>query len=71
MKTVFTAARLFTPAEEIRDPLFTVEDGVIVEVSSRSGQEVAGNTQVVDFGDAVLVERDQVNLMRKSGAIVG
>ena len=54
MKTVFTAARLFTPAEEIRDPVFTVEDGVIIEVSSRSAKEVPVNAPVVDFGDAVL-----------------
>jgi N-acetylglucosamine-6-phosphate deacetylase len=54
MRTAFTAGRLFTPSVEIRNPLFIVEDGVIVEVSSRSGMEVSENTQVVDFGDAVL-----------------
>src|ERR1051326_3031134 len=54
MKTVFKAARLFTPAEEILDPLFVVDDGVIVEVSSRLGKEIPRNAPVVDFGDAVL-----------------
>src|SRR5450755_1398418 len=54
MRTVFSATRLFTPSEEIRNPLLIVEDGSIIEVSSRSGKEVPGNTQVVDFGNAVL-----------------
>ena len=54
MRTVFTASRLFTPSEEIRNPLFIVEDGVIVEISSRSGKEIPGKTPAVDFGDAVI-----------------
>ena len=54
MRTAFTATRLFTPVEEIRNPLLIVEDGVISEVSSRSGNEVPANTKVVDFGDTVL-----------------
>lgn len=54
MKTAFTACRLYTPAEEIPNPLLVVEDGRISEVSSRSTKEVPGNTALVDFGDAVL-----------------
>src|SRR5271169_828558 len=54
MKTAFTASRLYTPAEEIPNPLLVVEDGRISEVSSRSTKEVPGNTALVDFGDAVL-----------------
>jgi N-acetylglucosamine-6-phosphate deacetylase len=54
MRTAFTATRLFTPVEEIRNPLLVVEDGVISEVSSRSGNEAPANTKVVDFSDAVL-----------------
>lgn len=53
MKTVFTARCLYTPVEEIRDPLLVVEDGRITEVSSRSERETPG-TAVIDFGDAVL-----------------
>jgi len=53
MKTVFTASRLYTPLEEIASPWLVVEDGQIVEVSSRLGRE-AGNAPLVDFGDAVL-----------------
>ncbi len=54
MRTAFTATRLFTPVEEIQNPLLVVEDGVTREISSRSGKEVPANTQVVDFGDAIL-----------------
>src|SRR5579859_4072701 len=54
MKTVFTARRLFTPIEEISDPLLFVEDGRISEVSSRSHTQASGHTSIVDFGDAVL-----------------
>ena len=54
MKTVFTASRLYTPAEEIRNPLLVVEDGVISEISSRSAKEAPGGASLIDFGDAVL-----------------
>src|SRR5207302_1968608 len=54
MRTVFTARRLFTPIEEIQDPLLFIEDGRIYDVSSRSGKDVPSNATVVDFGDAVL-----------------
>jgi len=53
MKTIFTASRLYTPLEEIASPWLVVEDGQIVEVSSRLGKE-AGNAPLVDFGDAVI-----------------
>lgn len=54
MKIAFTARRLFTPLEEIADPLLVVEDGQILEVSSLSAKAVATNTRVVNFGDAVI-----------------
>ncbi|MGA7771229.1 MAG: N-acetylglucosamine-6-phosphate deacetylase [Candidatus Sulfotelmatobacter sp.] len=54
MKTAFTARRLYTPIEEIQNPLLVVEDGLISEVSSRSMKEVPGNTSLIDFGDTVL-----------------
>ncbi|HTW56875.1 MAG TPA: N-acetylglucosamine-6-phosphate deacetylase [Terriglobales bacterium] len=54
MKTVFTASRLFTPIDEIQDPLLTVEDGRIAEIASRTGKAASLNAPVVDFGDAVL-----------------
>lgn len=55
MRTVFTASRLYTPIEEILNPLLVVEDGRIAEVAARSGKEAPGKTAVVDFGDNVLV----------------
>jgi len=54
MKTAFTATRLYTPLEEIQNPLLAVEDGLISEVSSRSTTEVPTNASLIDFGDAVL-----------------
>ena len=54
MKTAFTARRLFTPVEEIEDPLLVVEDGRIAEISSRAGKALAINAQLVDFGDAIV-----------------
>jgi N-acetylglucosamine-6-phosphate deacetylase len=54
MKTAFTAKRLFTPIEEIQNPLLVVEDGRISEVYSRSAKELPPSTSLIDFGDAVL-----------------
>jgi N-acetylglucosamine-6-phosphate deacetylase len=54
MRTIFTARCLYTPAEEILDPLLVAEHGRIAELASRSGKEVPGNAPLVDFGDAVL-----------------
>jgi N-acetylglucosamine-6-phosphate deacetylase len=53
MRTVFIARRLYTPIEEIQNPLLVVEDGKIVEVSSR-GRSEAPNGKVIDFGDVIL-----------------
>jgi N-acetylglucosamine-6-phosphate deacetylase len=54
MKTAFTARRLYTPTEEIPEPLLVAEDGRITELSSRSGKMVPDNATLVDFGDATL-----------------
>src|SRR3954469_12311932 len=53
-KIAFTARHLFTPREEISDPLMIVEDGRITDVSSRLGNAVGKNARLVDFGDAVI-----------------
>jgi N-acetylglucosamine-6-phosphate deacetylase len=52
MKSVFAAHRLYTPLDEIENPLLFVENGVITEISSRSKTDTPANT--VDFGDAVI-----------------
>ena len=54
MKTTFTASRLYTPVEEVDQPLLVVEDGLISQVSSRSAKEMPGKATLIDFGDAVL-----------------
>ena len=54
MRTAFTASRLFTPTEEIQQPLLVVEDGLITEVCSRATKESPSDAVLVDFGDAVI-----------------
>ncbi len=54
MKTAFTARRLYTPTEQIEQPLLVVEDGRITEVAPRAGMAVADHTTIVDFGDATI-----------------
>jgi N-acetylglucosamine-6-phosphate deacetylase len=54
MKTAFTASRLYTPTEEIANPLLFVEDGRITELSSRAATTLPAHNQLVDFGDAII-----------------
>jgi len=54
MKTVVTARRLYTPVEEITNPLLVIEDGLITEISSRDSHTSPSNATVADFGDAAL-----------------
>jgi N-acetylglucosamine-6-phosphate deacetylase len=49
-----TAATLFTPLERIEQPMLLVEDGSIVEVTSRTSRELPGNGRCVDFRGAIL-----------------
>ena len=51
---MFTAARLYTPVEEIQDPLLVVEEGRITETFSRATNEVPANASLIDFGDAIV-----------------
>jgi N-acetylglucosamine-6-phosphate deacetylase len=55
---VLCANRLYTPQEEILNPLVFIEDGLISAVSSRAKREVPGNATVVDLAhdspDAIL-----------------
>src|ERR1700693_5596498 len=46
---VLCAHRLFTPREEILNPLLFIEDGRISGVSSRAQQEIPKNATVIDF----------------------
>lgn len=54
MKTAFTAHCLYTSGEEILEPLLIIEDGRIEEVSSRAGKHLPADTELIDFGDAIL-----------------
>jgi N-acetylglucosamine-6-phosphate deacetylase len=54
MKTAITARRLYTPLDEIADPLMIIEDDRIIDVSSRTSKGLPPKTALVDFGDAVL-----------------
>jgi N-acetylglucosamine-6-phosphate deacetylase len=56
---VLSASRLFTPLEEIADPLVLIEDGLVSAVSSRSQREIPKNATVIDLandglGDAII-----------------
>jgi N-acetylglucosamine-6-phosphate deacetylase len=46
---VLCANRLYTPQEEIRDPLLFIEDGLISAVSSRAQKEIPQGATVVDL----------------------
>jgi N-acetylglucosamine-6-phosphate deacetylase len=54
MKTVITAAILFTPLEHIDSPIVTIEDGHILAINSRKQIEMPSNAQHFDFPDLVL-----------------
>jgi N-acetylglucosamine-6-phosphate deacetylase len=46
---VLGARRLYTPLEEIENPLIFIEDGIISAVSSRGEKEVPNNATIIDF----------------------
>src|SRR5580700_4175207 len=53
---VLSANRLYTPQEEIKDPLLFIEDGLISAVSSRSEREIPKNATVIDLAKEGLAE---------------
>jgi len=54
MKTAFTASRMYTPSEEILDPLLEVDDGRITAISARAERESSSQVPLVDFGEALI-----------------
>lgn len=50
----FTAKSLYTPLVRIDQPIVLVEDGRIVDVSSRGARAIPSGAQVFDFADALL-----------------
>jgi N-acetylglucosamine-6-phosphate deacetylase len=53
---VLCASRLYTPLEEIVNPLLLIEEGLISSVSSRAQQEVPKNATVLDLTNGGLDE---------------
>jgi len=53
---VLSANRLYTPQEEIKDPLLFIEEGLISAVSSRAEREVPKNATVIDLAKDGLAE---------------
>ncbi len=51
---VLSANRLFTPIEEITQPLLFIEDGRISSITSRAHAEVPSNATLIDLADAIL-----------------
>lgn len=55
---VLSAHRLYTPQQEIQNPLVFIEDGIISSISSREQKEIPRHAEVVDlakdFPDSVL-----------------
>jgi N-acetylglucosamine-6-phosphate deacetylase len=50
---VLCADRLFTPQQEIQNPLLFIEDGFISAVSSRAQQEIPSHSTVIDLAKDV------------------
>jgi N-acetylglucosamine-6-phosphate deacetylase len=53
---VLSANRLYTPQEEIKDPLLFIEDGLISAVSSRAERDIPKNAMVIDLASDGLAE---------------
>lgn len=49
-----TAKRLYTPLQQVEQPLVLVEGRRIVEVSTRAARQIPQGIRLVDFGDSVL-----------------
>lgn len=54
MKTVLTAAALFTPLERIESPLVVIEDGRLVIVSSQQQKEMPAAERLFDFPGMII-----------------
>jgi N-acetylglucosamine-6-phosphate deacetylase len=51
---VLRASRLFTPLEEVLNPLVFIEDGLISKISSRDHADLPQKARVIDLADAIL-----------------
>jgi len=55
MKTVITAATLYTPTEQIDSPVVVSEDGRVLSIESRKHRELPAGARHIDFPGMVLV----------------
>jgi N-acetylglucosamine-6-phosphate deacetylase len=55
MDCVITASRLYTPLEQVEQPLVFIADGVVRDVRSRAECELPAASKLVDLGGAILV----------------
>jgi N-acetylglucosamine-6-phosphate deacetylase len=55
MLFTLSARRLYTPLQKVEYPLVAIEDGRIVELSSRESRALTQGDRLVDLGDAILV----------------
>lgn len=51
---VISAKTLYTPEEEVADPLVCIENGTVVEVRSRAEREAPKGAKVIEFPDSIL-----------------
>jgi len=49
-----TASRLYTPLEQVDQPLVLVEGHRVTEISSRAARDIPQGAHLVDFGDSLL-----------------
>ncbi|HYY69977.1 MAG TPA: N-acetylglucosamine-6-phosphate deacetylase [Terriglobales bacterium] len=54
MKSALTAALLITPKEHIPEPVVVIEDGRILQATSRAAAEIPTGARLLDFPDTVL-----------------
>jgi N-acetylglucosamine-6-phosphate deacetylase len=55
MDFVITASRLYTPLEQVEQPLVFIADGVVRDVRSRAECDLPAASKLVDLGGAILV----------------
>jgi N-acetylglucosamine-6-phosphate deacetylase len=53
--TVFTSKTLYTPLRKIDNAVVSVEDGRVVNLTSRNEAQAAPNKAAIDFGDCAIV----------------
>jgi N-acetylglucosamine-6-phosphate deacetylase len=66
---VLCAKRLYTPLEEVQNPLVFVEDGIISDVSSRDRREIPSRATVVDLAGDIHGKQAEADTILAPGFI--